>query len=360
MRLVAIASLALCATVLVACQKGAAPASKATSSVRKPVAVTVEAARTEQMSRRLELSGTVIPKAQVTIIPKSSGRVLDLGAEEGARVRKGQVLARLDVPEMAWQLQQGRSALAAAEANLELARDNLRRVKELREQDVASDQQLRSAEGSVRLNDSQVRQARASIRLLETTQANAVVTSPIEGIVLQRQVEVGAMAGPSTPLFTLARADGFQAKLAFSERDLALVREGAPVTVTSVALPGEVFRGRILDIAQVVDPQSRLISAKVALERTGRLRVGMNVVGVLAAGTHQGLVVPTSAVQTDGAEQVVYVADGSRAVRTPVRTGLREAARVEVLSGLARGARVVADGAAFVKDGDSLTIKAGG
>ncbi|MEB3203279.1 MAG: efflux RND transporter periplasmic adaptor subunit [Candidatus Sericytochromatia bacterium] len=359
MRLLAYASLTFVCAAMVGCQKAAAPAAEA-GPARKPVAVTVEPVQAARMSRRLELSGTVIPKAQVTIIPKSSGRVLELGAEEGARVRKGQVLARLDVPEMAWQLQQGRSGLAAAEANLELARDNLRRVRELREQDVASDQQLRSAEASVRLNDSQVRQARASIRLLETTQANAVVTSPIEGIVLQRQVEVGAMAGPSTPLFVLARADGFQAKLSFSERDLASVREGAPVTVTCVALPGEQFLGRIVDIAQVVDPQSRLISAKVSLERTGRLRVGMNVVGVLAAGTHEGLVVPTAAVQTDGAEQVVYVAEGTKAVRTPVRTGLREAARVEVLSGVARGVKVVADGASFVKDGDALRIKAGG
>lgn len=343
-----------------ACHKSGEPEPAASAAVRKPVSVTTAAVATAPVSRRLELTGTVIPKAQVSILPKASGRVLELGAEEGARVRKGQILARLDVPEMAWQLQQGRSGLAAAESNLELARDNLRRIRELREQDVASDQQLRSAEASVRLNESQVRQARASIRLLETTQSNAVVTSPIDGIVLQRQVEVGAMAGPSTALFTVARADGYQAKLSFSERDLALVREGAAVTMTSVALPGEVFRGRVLDIAQIVDPQTRLISAKVSLERAGRLRVGMNVVGVLAAGTHQGMVVPTAAVQTDGAEQVVYLADGEKAVRTPVRTGIRQADRVEVLSGVEPGDRVVAQGAAFVKDGDLLTIKTGG
>lgn len=114
-----------------------------------------------------------------------------------------------------------------------------------------------------------------------------------------------------------------QAKLSFAERDLALVSEGGRVTVTSAALPGEAFKGRI-------------------------------------AGTaHSALVVPTDAVLTDGAEQIVYLAKGSKALRVSVRIGVRGPLQTEILSGLSAGDPVIVRGGTFVRDGDPVAIKKG-
>lgn len=332
----------------------------AEAPAKPPVPVVTATVVREPVARNLVQNGLIIARSQINILPRTTGRILELRAMEGDRVKAGQILARLDTPELNWQLAQQKSMLLSSQANLDLARDNLIRLQELAREGVVSQQQLKAAEAQEKVAAAQVRQSKASIALMETQLANSVITSPITGTVVARALDVGAMALPSTPIMTIAQAGAFQVKLQVPERELPLIREGGRLYVTSVALPGERFPARIREISEMLDPQTRLIPVKADLERNGRLKIGMNVKATLVGRPHLGLVVPTRAILTDGAEQIVYVAERDQerwiARRVAIKTGVRTPERTEVVSGLASGDQVLVEGASFVRDGDAIAI----
>lgn len=350
-------SIALSLAVVVGCRGPKPDTTK--EAARAPVSVATVAASTRTMAKDLVVNGSIIAKSQVNVLPKTSGRILELRVEEGQRVSKGEVIAVLETPELGWQLQQQKSALISAEANRDQAEDNLTRMRELATEGVISQQQLKGAETQAKVAASQVKQAKAAISLMESQLANGTITSPISGVVLSKGLDTGAMAGPTSPIVTIAQAGSLQAKLPVAERDLGLVREGGRVTITSVALPGESFEGRISEIAPMVDPQTRLITVKVDLAQTGRLKVGMNVNGSIAGPARNVLAVPATAVLTDGAEQIVYRANAGKAERVVVTTGMRAGDLIEVTSGLSPEAAVITEGASFVKHGDLVTTAGG-
>lgn len=348
------------AVALVAgCHRGPRPDAKSDKATVAPIPVTTQPAQLSPVAKELIVNGTIIARNQVNVMPKTTGRILQLKVDEGTRVRKGQVIAVLETPELSWQLQQQKSALVTAEANLDQARDNLKRMKELAGEGVISQQQLIQAQTQTKVAEASVRQSKDSIALMESQLANGTITSPINGVVISKGLDVGAMAVPSSTIVTIAEAGDLQAKLPVAERDLGVVHEGGSATITSVALPGETFSGKISEIAPMVDPQTRLVSVKVDLARTQRLRVGMNVSAAIAGSPHQGLVVPTTAVLTDGAEQIVYLANGPKAQRVAVTIGVQRQDWTEVTQGLKSGDPVIVKGASFVHDGDPIT-RAGG
>lgn len=349
----------LLVAVTAGCHRGAKPDATAQKPEAAPIPVTTMVVGKQAVSQDLVVNGTIIAKSQVNVLPKTSGRIIELAVAEGDRVAKGQVIARLETPELGWQLQQQKSALISADANLDQAEDNYARMKELAAEGVISQQQLKSAQTQVKVARSQVKQSKAAISLMESQLANGTVTSPITGVVVAKGLDQGAMAGPSSTIVTVAAAGELQVKLPIAERDLALVREGGKVLVSSVALPGETFHGRISEIAPMVDPQTRLIPVKVDLARNGRLKVGMNVSAALAGPVHQGLTVPSGALVTDGAEQIVFLASNGKAQRVPVLTGVRGTDWTEVTGGLKGGEAVIVKGSTFVKDGLAIQPEGG-
>lgn len=350
-------SLALAVTLVGGCRGPKADTSK--DVARAPVAVETTAVTARSLAKDLVVNGTIIAKSQVNVLPKTSGRILELRVDEGARVRKGEVIAVLETPELGWQLQQQKSALISAEANRDQAEDSLNRMRELATEGVISQQQLKAAETQAKVASSQVKQAKAAISLMESQLANGTITSPISGVVLSKGLDAGAMAGPTTAIVTIAKAGSLQAKLPLAEGDLGMVRTGGRVKVTSVALPGETFPGRISEIAPMVDPQTRLITVKVDLQETGRLKVGMNINGTVAGPVRETLAIPATAVLTDGAEQIVYLAKADKAERVVITTGLRTGEWVEVTSGLQPGDALITSGATFVKQGDPVAVSGG-
>ncbi len=346
--------------LLAGCHKDAvSDKGKAAAAQKAPLAVVTAEVRRESVAKDLMQTGTIISRSQINILPKTTGRILELRVEEGDKVKPGQVLVRLDTPELNWQLAQQKSLLISAEANLDLARDNLARLGELAREGVVSQQQLKAAEAQAKVAAGQVKQNRASISLMEAQLSNSVITSPISGTVIARTLEVGAMALPSTPIMTIAQAGALQVKLQVPEREFAQINEGGRLHITSVALPGERFPARIREISEMLDPQTKLIPVKADLERNGRLKIGMNVKATVAGRVHSGLVIPTRAILTDGAEQIVYVAASGKARRVAIMTGVRTPERTEVVGGLAAGDKVLVEGASFVRDGDPIAVKGG-
>lgn len=339
---------------IAACQKGATKPSDTQVAEEQAISVTVTPAAQGQIARPLVIEGNIAARSEVRIMPKLTGRILSVQVDEGAVVTRGQKLATIESDELNWQLQQQKASLLTAQANLSNAKSNLDRMRMLVDQGAVSQQQYDGSLTQLKVAESQVQQIKAAINLIETQRQNATITSPIAGIVIARTAEVGVMAMPSSPLFVIAEAGPLELQVNVPEQELSHLKVGAPVRVESAAFPGESFAGKIREVSPAVDPQTRQIKAKIDLGSDGPLKVGMFVRATISTGSRESLLLPTSAIQTDGAQTFVYLDEDGKAKRTPVVTGIRQDANVEILSGLSIGDPVVVEGGAFLKDGVSI------
>lgn len=326
---------------------------EARSKEAQPVSVKLALPQREKIVRRLALNGTVTARSEVKIVPKLSGRVLQVLAEEGDTVEKGALLAKLETTELEWQLQQQQASLLTAQANFEKATVDVRRTKELYEQGATSLQHYEGTQTQLKIAVAQVRQLRAAIEQVKAQLAHGQVRSPIQGTVLVRHTETGSMAGPGTPMFTVAEAGNLRVTVQVPEQELASLHVGAPAEITSTAFPGKAFAARVGKINPSVNPQTRLIKVQLDLAPS-ELRIGMFVQASIMTEAREGTVIPAAALQSDEKGSYVFVNRQKQARYLAVQPGVRMGDRIEVVSGLSGKEAVVILGGAFMKDGDRI------
>ncbi|MBB5202905.1 RND family efflux transporter MFP subunit [Inhella inkyongensis] len=282
-------------------------------------------------------SGAIEPQAQLPVAPRVSARLLELRADEGQRVRKGELLARLETAENDAALQE----LAARERQAELA---LERAQTLVRQGfvAASEQDRARAERDA---------VRAQGARLRAQRGYALLTAPADGEVLRRDGEVGQFIPAGQALFVLGDAARLRVSAEVDEEDIARVRPGQPVVLRAAALGAAVFDGVVEAITPRGDPVARSYRVRIQLPQPpAGLRVGMTVdANIILARRSQALLLPSTAVHAGQ----VWILQGGRAKAQKVVTGTQGNGRVEVLSGLALDARVVLQ-AEGVKEGQRL------
>jgi len=312
---------------------------------------------------RLHLPGAVQPNAykNVDVTSLVSGRVTQVRAELGQRVMLNEVLATVYSPELA----DAQTAFIAARAE-HLAHDQAQaRTQRLYAIGAASRQELERLEAEKSEMDAKVETARARLVLLgipeEKTQrlaspADVVTTfdvkAPIAGIVTKRSANPGLNVDLATALFTVTDLSTVWVIADLYERDFAGVGVGSPVSITTPAYPGLELRGRVDYIDPQVQAETRTAKLRAEVPNNGnRLRFGMFVdVSIGARMARPVVMVPKSAVQTIGAQSVVYVATGpGRFVQRAVTIGDTMGNDIAVSSGLEPGDAVVSDGAFFLR-----------
>lgn len=280
---------------------------------------------------------------------RTPGRVVSMRADLGARVRAGQVLAILESPDVG----QIRAQEREAEALMAIARENYARERRLEQQGISSRKELLDAEADLRRAEASQRSAEERLRVLGAGHGvggQFAIVSPFGGAVVARDVSLGEMAEPTDTLFTVADLSRVWIELDVFERDLERVREGQQVQVTTDAYPNRTFPGRIVYVADVLDPAKRTARARVEIPNPGQLlKPGMFArANIAVQGGPSLAVVPQEAVQELEGKTVVFVpGPGVGAFRaTPVTVGERlDGGRVVIRSGLQPGARVVVAGA---------------
>lgn len=299
----------------------------------------------------LALTGAITYDAdRVTYIgARTAGRVLTVAAELGAQVARGTTLVELESVDVGQIRAEERQAVAL----LGIARENYTRERRLEQQGISSRKELLDAEAEVRRNEAALRSARDRLAVLGAghgTGGHFDVSAPFSGVVVTRSVSRGQMAEPTDTLFTVADLSRVWIELNIFERDLARVRTGQSVSVTTDAYPGRTFPGRIVYVAAVLDPATRTVRARVAIPNPDRaLKPGMfarAVVQVGGAGPRV-VVVPRDALQELRGRQVVFVPGARPGEFRPVPVEVGEAVdgnRVVIRRGLAPGARVVTAG----------------
>jgi membrane fusion protein, multidrug efflux system len=269
----------------------------------------------------------------VDVIPKQSGLVAGIEAEEGNRVSEGQLLAHLDDEE--WRLQ-ARQAQSRAQA----ASDAVTRARSL------ADLDLISAEEVERLaSDSAV--AMADFELADLRVRNAEIRSPIAGVVTHRYVERGSQVGTSEAVFRVADVDRLEARVSVPEREAHRIQVGQDARILLQEGGEAVATGRVERIRPVVDAESGTVQVTIGVSarEDARLRPGQFVnVDIVTESLPDRITLPRTAVLVDGAVPRVYLIQDGRAVEREVTLGYSRGDRVEVTTGLEPGDTVVVVG----------------
>lgn len=353
---------------------------------KPPVAVEWEPAQARDLAEAVEVVGTLEPKFEATVKAEVPGLVTEVAVTQWVRVSRGQLLARIDARELEAALQRGRAAVEAARASEEAARAGLLearvtadradreydRLVRLKEAGLATQQSLddgltardaarariAAVQGQIGAAAAQVGAAREDVRQIETRLAKVAVRAPLDGVVAERTVNVGDLPGDK-PMFRIVDNRLLNLTVTVPSKDLAKVRVGQPVTFATDALPGESFTGRVMFVNPAVDPADR--SLKVVAEVRNvpeRLRAGLFVKGAITTGERRGVlqVARSSLLAWDVASGrgELFVVEGSAARRRTVQTAAVAGDRVEVVSGLAPGEKVVVRGGFNLKDGDPV------
>jgi len=361
---------------LVACG-GSAPSPQLTAeSARDVQLLTVQM---ETIADEIEAPGTVQSVTTAPVAARVMGTVMSVPVREGDTVEQGQLLVLLDERELAarreaalaaWKeagaaREEAERSLAGAEAQAQLASKTYERFEFLRKEKSVSPQEFdevnakhRAAQAALeaaRARRQQVEamnaRAEAEVRAAETQAGYARIVAPFDGVVVQRNVEPGVMAAPGVPLLTLEQASQYRMEVTVPA-DTGVLRRGSKARVRIDALPEKEMEGTVVELEAGADPSSHTLRVRLELPREAGVRSGLFGRAWFRRGERQALVIPPEAVVKRGQLRGVYVVGANQIVRLRLVTlGNEAAGKVEVLSGLGDGERIVANPGARELDG---------
>jgi membrane fusion protein (multidrug efflux system) len=298
--------------------------------------------------------GTLVAVRGVTLGAELPGTIREIHFDSGQSVRKGAVLVKLDTSTEEAQLQ-------AAIADAKLAEDNLARAVDLRKGEANTPADLDAAR-------TRATQAQATVATLRTTIAKKTIQAPFDGRVAIRQVELGQVVSPGTPIASLQSVSPIYAEFWLPQQALADVKAGQKVRMTTDTFPGQAWEGTVSTVNTEVDVATRNVRLRATFPNPdGRLRPGMFAnVEVLAGAARPVLVIPaTAALFAPYGDSVFVLEEKPDAAGKPaatvtqrfVRLGERRGDLVAVESGLKEGDVVVSSGAFKLRSGASVVVR---
>lgn len=285
-------------------------------------------------------TGVVEPSLEIRIAPRTPGRIVDLRVDEGDRVKRGQLLARLEDDDL-------RASVAELEARARYARGVHERNTELRRSGLISVDAVERARTDLEA-------AEAALRRSRNTRAQMLLTAPADGTIIRRDAEIGEYAPVNTPLFYMAGPQPLRIAAEVDEEDMPRVVPGQRVLIRSDAFPDRGFEGRVLEITPRGDTVARSYRVRIGFVGESPLPIGMSTeTNIVIEERPAALLVPVSALADDS----VWVHGNGRVTRRVLRIGVRAPDRVEVLDGLAAGESFVDQPPATLRDGQRVRVR---
>jgi len=350
---------------------------KKKTGVQPAVPVEVVKVTTAGMTESIDAVGSLLPKQQTDVKAEYPGVITRIFVSEWVRVQKGTPLAQLDTRELELVLQRSEASVEAAKANVAQAevaqnraeREHVRFLK-LKEAGLVTQQNLddsatekEAAAARISAAKAQLRATQGELHQMQTRLAKSTIRSPMNGVVSQRNMNVGDLTGDRV-IFHIVDNRLLDLTVTVPSGETGKVKVGQPLIFSTDSLPGKTFTGKVAYINPAVSEVDR--SVKIIAEVKNEpevLKAGLFVKGKIVTGNRTGVLqVPrTALISWDLAKKQaeVFVINNDKAKRKSITTGAISGDQVEVLSGLTAGELVVTRGGFNLKNGDTVKVISG-
>lgn len=336
------------------------------SNKRQPITIIYETAKVERatISNSVTATGTIEPVNKVEVGTQVSGIISKIYVDYNSIVKKGQVIAELDKINLESELASAKANLASSKSELDYQETNYKRMKALHDRGFISDDDFDIADLSYKKAKEAYLVQLQTVQKAQTNLGYATITSPIDGVVLSKDVEEGqtVAASFSTPtLFTIARdLTDMQVVANVDEADIGNVRDGQRVTFTVDAFPDDTFEGRVKQVRQQGEEESNVVTYEVVISAPNndlklkpQLTANVNIYteeieNVVSVPAQALRFSPSKEMMNDGekikdcnATNKLWIKEANILKAYPVKTGITNGIRTQILEGIKEGTAVI-------------------
>lgn len=310
-----------------------------------------------QANAVLTASGYVVARRKAAVASKGTGTLVFLGVDEGDKVKKGQIIARLEDSDVAASLERARENLRVAEADLNEAKQSLERTRILLKQELVAQADYDLADARYKRVVATIDAAKFAVKEAQVAVDNTRIIAPFDGTVLKKNADVGEIVAPlagaassKAAVVTIADMSSLEVDADVSEANITRVTPEQACEITLDAYPQQRYPGYVTKIVPTADRAKATVMVKIKFrEYDQKVLPEMSAkISFLAAGAGNSpaqlkalLTVPAAAVATRNGRTVVYQTRDDRAVEVPVTTGQKLAGLIEITDGLKDGDKVV-------------------
>jgi cobalt-zinc-cadmium efflux system membrane fusion protein len=351
------------ATLVCGCSKKGGDDEDAAKKDTSPTQVTLTKVVRADVSRMLQLSGSVaaVPNRDVKVSAQVPGRVTDLTVAEGDRVSAGQLIAKLDDHSFRDQVSQAEAGVGTAQASVENANQNLKRNEDLVQRGIAARKDLEDAQKEAITSASELKQAQAALSTARLQLSRTEIHSPMSGTVVKRFISGGEQVDgtAAAPIVEIANLGEVELNANVPASDISRMKEGQSIQMTSAAMPGKTYTGKIVGVSFSVDPASNAGLVRIRIPNgSGDLRLGMFLGAQVPVETHtRALTIPPGAIyRGEDGNPRVFVVQGDTANVSEIKLGIETPNRAEVLNGVNEGDTIILAGGYGLSDKAKVAV----
>ena len=320
----------------------------------------------------LTASGYVVARRKAAVASKGTGRLVFLGVEEGDRVKKGQVIARLEDDDVMASLRRFRAELAAAQAELNDAKESLKRQKMLLEKDFVAQADYDAAESRYKRVVASIDSARFAVREAEVAVSYTKIVAPFDGTVLRKNADIGEIMAPlagaassRAAVVTIADMSSLEVDADVAEANITRVKINQACEIRLDAYLEQAYQGYVSKIVPTADRAKATVMVKIRFKSYDR-RVLPEMSAKVTFLAHDAanqisteplLTLPAAAVAGRNGRQVVYQIENDHAVEVAVVTGRALGSLVEIKQGLREGDKVISTVNDKIRGGAKVVVK---
>lgn len=325
-----------------------------------------------QTTASLNASGYVVAQRKAAIASKGTGRLIYLGVVEGDKVKKDQIIARLENTDITAQLDEAKANLTLTQADLANAENTFNREKELFNKGLSSQQVFDQAEANYKRLLASIEVAKARIKQYEVALENTLIRAPFDGTVLTKNAEVGEIVAPfggsttsKTAVVTIADMNSLLVEADVSESNIERILLNQDCEITLDAYPEKSYAAYVFKIVPTADRSKATVLVKVGFknydsrvlpEMSAKVAFFTEPVDTAITNQKPILVIPSSSVRNENGKSYVFTISDDKAVSNEIVIGQKLGSYVEVLSGLKSGQKVIASLDEKIKDGVEVKL----
>lgn len=340
-------SLLLIATLLVQACSGEEEKKSGQSqsqTANAPLSVEGMVLKASEIDDKIYATGTLLPNEEVDLTPETSGRIIRIYFEEGSKVSKGQILAKIDNSELNAQL------------NKLKVQEKLAQSEESRQKKLLDIEAISQGEYDVTLN--QLNTIEAEIELLETQIRKTNIVSPFSGVVSLRNVSEGGYVSPSTLIASMQQIDPIKIEFSVPERYISEIKEGTVVNF-GVTNARDTYQAKVYAIDSKIDINTRTVRVRARSNNPdGILKPGAFArVEIILKTFEDAILVPSDAILTELEGEKVFITQNGKAISKRIKTGIRNESMVQILEGLTPKDTLVLTGLMSIQEGRPIEFK---